>query len=74
MLGLFGLSKFFIGNQSIAFPMAEALKVPRLLEAEPLFPVVQPVGKNAYDFYFQSHFENHHHITSYLHNARLINY
>ena len=38
-------SKFFIGNQSIAYPMAEALKVPRLLEAEPLFPVVQPVGK-----------------------------
>ena len=50
-------SKFFIGNQSIAYPMAEALKVPRLLEAEPLFPVVQPVGKNAYDFYYQPHFE-----------------
>ena len=50
-------SKFFIGNQSIAYPMAEALKVPRLLEAEPLFPVVQPIGKNAYDFYYQPHFE-----------------
>ena len=50
-------SKFFIGNQSIAYPMAEGLKVPRLLEAEPLFPVVQPVGKNAYDFYYQPHFE-----------------
>ena len=50
-------SKFFIGNQSIAYPMAEALKVPRLLEAEPSFPVVQPIGKNAYDFYYQPHFE-----------------
>ena len=49
--------KFFIGNQSIAYPMAEGLKVPRLLEAEPMFPVVQPVGKNAYDFYYQPHFE-----------------
>ena len=50
-------SKFFIGNQSIAYPMAEALKVPRLLEAEPSFPVVQPIGKNSYDFYYQPHFE-----------------
>ncbi len=49
--------KFFIGNQSVAYPMAEALKVPRILEAEPLFPVVQPIGKNAYDFYYQPHFE-----------------
>ena len=57
MARLIKSSKFFIGNQSIAYPMAEALKVPRLLEAEPLFPVVQPVGKNAYDFYYQPHFE-----------------
>tara|TARA_B100000029_G_scaffold491899_2_gene552582 strand:- start:1765 stop:2682 length:918 start_codon:yes stop_codon:yes gene_type:complete len=57
MASLIKSSKFFIGNQSIAYPMAEALKVPRLLEAEPLFPVVQPVGKNAYDFYYQPHFE-----------------
>ncbi len=49
--------KFFIGNQSVAYPMAEALKVPRILEAEPLFPVVQPIGKNAFDFYYQPHFE-----------------
>ena len=49
--------KFFIGNQSVAFPMAEALKVPRILEAEPDFPVVQPIGKNAFDFYYQPHFE-----------------
>ena len=50
-------SKFFIGNQSVAYPIAEALKVPRILEAEPDFPVVQPIGKNAFDFYYQPHFE-----------------
>ena len=49
--------KFFIGNMSVFYPIAEALKVPRLLEACPDFPVVQPVGKEAYDFYFQPHFE-----------------
>jgi len=49
--------KFFIGNQSVAYPMAEALKVPRILEAEPNFPVVQPIGINAFDFYYQPHFE-----------------
>ena len=49
--------RFFIGNQSVAYPMAEALKVPRILEAEPNFPVVQPIGKNAFDFYYQPHFE-----------------
>ena len=37
--------------------MAEGLKVPRLLEASPDFPVVFPVGNNGYDFYHQNHFE-----------------
>jgi len=50
-------SKFFIGNQSVCYPIAEALKIPRLLEASPDYPVVQPIGKNGYDFYFQPHFE-----------------
>ena len=49
--------KFFIGNKSVAYAIAEALKVPRILEAEPSFPVVQPIGKNAFDFYYQPHFE-----------------
>ncbi len=61
-------SKFFIGNQSVAYPMAEGLKVPRLLEAEPSFPVVQPIGKNAYDFYYQPHFEK---FVSLLNNKSL---
>ena len=52
-------SKLFIGNMSVAYPIAEALKVPRLLEGCPYFPIVQPIGENAYDFYFQEHFENY---------------
>ena len=50
-------SKFFLGNSSLAFPMAEALKVPRILEACPDFPIMQPIGKDAFDFYYQPHFE-----------------
>tara|TARA_B100000959_G_C14969897_1_gene619256 strand:- start:1463 stop:2389 length:927 start_codon:yes stop_codon:yes gene_type:complete len=57
MAGIIKSSKFTIGNSSIAFPIAEGLKVPRLLEACPHFPAAQPHGKNAFDFYFQSHFE-----------------
>ena len=51
-------SKFFLGNQSFAYALAEGLKVPRLLEANPDFPVVHPVGKNGKDFYFQEDFED----------------
>ena len=50
-------SKFFLGNQSFAYSLAESLKVPRLLEGNPDFSVVFPVGDNAYDFFFQQHFE-----------------
>tara|TARA_B100000029_G_scaffold503771_1_gene581402 strand:- start:554 stop:1474 length:921 start_codon:yes stop_codon:yes gene_type:complete len=49
--------RLFIGNLSFAYSVAEGLKVPRLLEASPNFPVVFPVGKKAYDFYHQVHFE-----------------
>ena len=57
MAGIIKSSKFVIANSSIAFPIAEGLKVPRLLEACPHFPAAQPHGINAFDFYFQSHFE-----------------
>ena len=50
-------SKFFLGNQTPAFAIGESLKVPRLLECSPDFTVVQPIGGNCYDFYFQIHFE-----------------
>jgi len=50
-------SKFYIGNMSFQYIIAEGLKVPRLLEASPDFPVVFPVGSNAYDSYHQNYFE-----------------
>ena len=50
-------SKFVIANSSLTFPIAEGLQVPRLLEASPDFPAAQPHGNNAFNFYFQSHFE-----------------
>ena len=51
-------SKLFIGNLSFGYTIAEALKIPRLLESSPNFPLVYPNGLNAYDFYFQNHFES----------------
>lgn len=50
--------KFFIGNQSFPFSIAEALKVPRILETFFDTPNVIPEGENSYDFYFQEHFES----------------
>ena len=50
-------SRLIIGNQSLGICIAEALKSPRLLEACPNFPAHQVHGKNAYDFYYQIHFE-----------------
>ncbi len=50
-------AKIFIGNLSFGYALAEGLKVPRLLESGPNFPLVYPNGPNAFDFYFQSHFE-----------------
>jgi len=58
MAQIINSSKVFIGNLSFGFTIAEALKKPRLLESGPDFPLVYPNGKNAYDFYFQDHFEN----------------
>ena len=51
-------AKLFIGNLSFGYALAEALKVPRLLESGPNFPLVYPNGSNAFDFYFQKHFED----------------
>ena len=59
MAQIINSSKIFIGNLSFGFTLAEALKKPRLLESGPDFPLVYPNGKNAYDFYFQDHFEKY---------------
>lgn len=50
--------KLFIGNQSSPFALAEALKVPRILESYYLCPNVIPEGPNAYEFSFQPQFEH----------------
>jgi len=50
-------SKFFLGNLSLGFHIAEALKVPRLLEGSPIDVVYYPHGDQAYTFFFQEHFE-----------------
>lgn len=55
--------KFFIGNQSFPFAIAEGLKIPRVLETYFNAPNVIPEGRNGYDFYFQEHFES---IVKYL--------
>ena len=49
--------KLFIGNLTFGFSLAEAMKVPRLLESGPNSPLVYPNGGKGYDFYFQEHFE-----------------
>ncbi len=49
--------KFFIGNQSFPFAVAEALKIKRILEVCYETPNVIVEGKNGYDFCFQPQFE-----------------
>lgn len=49
--------KFFIGNQSFPFSIAEGLKVPRILEVSLEVINVVPEGGEGYDFLFQDHFE-----------------
>jgi hypothetical protein len=45
--------RFFLGNQSMCFAIAEAMKIPRILEICPYAPNVIPCGPNGYDFYHQ---------------------
>lgn len=45
--------KFFIGNQSMCFAIAEGLKIPRILEMCPYAPNIFPIGSQAHYFNFQ---------------------
>lgn len=49
--------RFFIGNQSLPYAIAEGLKTPRILEVYSKMANVIPEGENGYEFYFQNHFE-----------------
>ena len=50
-------ARFFIGNQSFPYAVAEALKVPRILEVYPPCPNVTPTGGQAGAAFFQPNFE-----------------
>lgn len=50
-------SKLFIGNQSFPFALAEAMKVPRVLETYYQSPNVMAEGPNGYMFCYQPQFE-----------------
>jgi hypothetical protein len=52
-----GGCKLFIGNQSFPFSVAEALKVPRILEVSYEIINVVPEGEGAHDFFFPEHLE-----------------
>jgi len=57
LAGIIAGCKFFIGNQSFPFAVAEGLKVPRALELCFECPNVIPEGPDAYDFLYQPQFE-----------------
>jgi len=50
-------ARFFIGNQSFPYAVAEALKVPRILEIFPRMPDVIPTGGKTGEAFFQPNFE-----------------
>jgi hypothetical protein len=49
--------RLFIGNPSFCWVLADAMKVPRLLESYPEMMNVQPHGANGYDFIEQVGFD-----------------
>ena len=49
--------KFFVGGQSFIFSLAEALKVPRILEVCEFAQNVHPCGGKAYEFLYQNALE-----------------
>jgi hypothetical protein len=50
-------ARLFIGNQSLPFALAEAMKVPRIVEIYPPIPNVIPTGGQAGEAFFQANFE-----------------
>lgn len=49
--------KFFIGNQSLCWHLADAMKVPRILEVCAQYPNTFPTGKNGHSFILQESLE-----------------
>jgi glycosyltransferase involved in cell wall biosynthesis len=48
MAGWIKGAKLFMGNQSLAYALAEAMKVPRMVEQFPTAPNAYPVGRDGY--------------------------
>jgi hypothetical protein len=59
LMNVIDASAFFVGNQSMAFGLAEGLKIPRILETCDFAPNVIPVGKDAYDFLYTDGLKYH---------------
>jgi hypothetical protein len=49
--------RLFLGNGSLCWNLAEAMKVPRILEASSIAPNCSPNGANGYEFYHQESLE-----------------
>lgn len=49
--------KFFLGNASMNFHIADALKIQRIIELSRIFPNTFPTGVNGYGFYSQKALE-----------------
>lgn len=50
---IFASCKGFIGNQSFCWQIAEAMKIPRILEYCQFFPNCHPIGQNGHAFLYQ---------------------
>jgi hypothetical protein len=57
MASIISGSKFFIGNQSFPFSIAEGLKAKRVLEVYYRAPNIIVEGANGFDFCYQPQFE-----------------
>lgn len=54
-------SRFFIGNQSFCWHIADAMKIPRILEVCSQYPNTFPTSDNGYSFILQDALEFHFH-------------
>ena len=55
-------SKFYVGNMSFQYIIAEGLKIPRLLECSDQYSTMHPNGNNNYEFSPVSYLEDNHRL------------
>lgn len=61
LAGYIAACRFFLGNQSFCWHLANALKVPRMVEICPQYPNSFPSGKDGYSFVTQAGLEYNFH-------------